>query len=402
METLRQRLLGLCLPPLVLCLVDATVTLVGQPAQYWAGDYASLSEGSPTFHQLLELHPAAFAAGILVWVLVFVSAILLLPGVLALVASLVVTFAHAAGAATWLFFRFQYGYQACNALFLATAILTAVCVRWGWQAIPQRQYRLSLWPPVLRFGLLALLFGVAIYLSLWPRRAVDETHATQAQNLAALRAVAHSDAELARLADASRVKYLCLAGPEITDAGLKHLKRLPQLEGLLLRGLQITDAGLAPLDSLAGLQSLGLDGVQIGGPGLKHLKGLGKLRTLSLRGSQVTDAWLEHVGAICQLQELSIDSTRVTDAGLKNLKGLNQLQVLTLMGTMAGDAALESLNGLPQLKRLHLAYTRVTNAGLEHLQKLPQLEEVFLFCTHCTPEGAEKLQKALPKCKIEH
>jgi hypothetical protein len=62
-----RRFIGLCLPPVALCLLDATLTLTGQTEFYWAGDYSQVNEGSPTFHQLLSIHPLAFVAGQAVW-----------------------------------------------------------------------------------------------------------------------------------------------------------------------------------------------------------------------------------------------------------------------------------------------------------------------------------------------
>lgn len=44
METLKQRFLGLCVPPLLLCLLDVALTLAGQSSPYWAGDYANVNE----------------------------------------------------------------------------------------------------------------------------------------------------------------------------------------------------------------------------------------------------------------------------------------------------------------------------------------------------------------------
>lgn len=401
METLKQRLLGLCVPPLLLCLLDITLTLVGQSAQYWAGDYACVNEGSPTFHHLLRIHPAAFAAGILVWVLVFVSAIILLPNVLAFIASIVVTFAHAAGAATWLLFRFQFGYQACNGLFLASAIVVGVSVRWGWQALPPREYRLGAWPPFVRWGLATMLFGVAVYLGLWPRNPLSDEAVRNPNAPQVVEAVACSDGELDQLAGVPQLRYLCLAGAEITGDGLQRLERLPQLETLYLCGLQITDAELAPLKTLAELKSLHFDNVEISGAGLEHLRGLGKLQALSLCGSSVTDAWLEHVKGLSQLSSLGIRSTRVTGAGLVHIKGLSQLRNLNLTGTLVSDAALEHLKGLPQLEHLYLWHTRVTDAGLEHLTTMSHLRRLSLSRTNCTAEGGKKLRQALPKCWIE-
>jgi hypothetical protein len=149
--------------------MDGTLTLLGQSAQYWAGDFAQVSESSPSFHHLLEIHPAAFAAGFLLWAVVFIAIILLLPDTLALILSIAVTFSHTVGAATWLLWRFQYGYQLCNGLFLLSAALLGIGIRWGWAAVPTGEYRLRGWHPLVRYGLAALLFGVGVYLFLWPR-----------------------------------------------------------------------------------------------------------------------------------------------------------------------------------------------------------------------------------------
>jgi hypothetical protein len=164
-----DRLLGLCLPPLLLCALDGTLTLLGQAPAYWAGDYRAVNEASPTLHHLLRIHPAAFAAGLLAWAAVFVGLIVLLPDTLALMVGIAVTFGHTAGAATWLLFRFQYSYQACNGLFLASAVLLGLGIRWGWRARPAQACGPAGWPAGLRWALVAVLCGVAAYLFLWPR-----------------------------------------------------------------------------------------------------------------------------------------------------------------------------------------------------------------------------------------
>lgn len=169
MSGIRNRLLGLCLPPVLLCAFDNTVTLLGQSAEYWAGDYLRVNEASPTFHHLLQIHPLAFAVGIMAWMAVFVGIILLSPDILALIVSIAVTFGHAAGAATWLLWRFHYGYQAVNGLLLASAVLLGFGIRYGWRAVPSERYQFSGWLLRLRWLLIAGLFAIGTYLFLWPR-----------------------------------------------------------------------------------------------------------------------------------------------------------------------------------------------------------------------------------------
>ena len=163
------RLLGLCVPPLLLLILDVSLTLLGQSSAYWAGDYSAVREGSPTFHHLLAIHPAAFAAGLLTWAAVFVARNPAAAG-------------HPrpdprhrgdlrthrrsgdlAGVPLW------HGYQACNGLFLVVAALLGLGIRWGWGACPAQACRLTGWPAGLRWVLVAGLFGVAVYLFLWPR-----------------------------------------------------------------------------------------------------------------------------------------------------------------------------------------------------------------------------------------
>ena len=247
MEGTKRRLLGLCLPPVLFCLLDAAVTLLGQSAQYWAGNYAQVNEGSPTFHDLLQIHPAAFAVGTLVWIMVFVVGILLLPGTLALIVSIVVTFGHTAGAATWLWGRFHC-YQTCLGLFLISAIVLGVGIRWGWLAVPEQEYRLRGWASFARWGMVSMLFGVGVYLFLWPRS--PSGHDVSLRNNGLPRivdAIATTDRELEQLGNVHQVTRLYLIGPEITGKGLEHLEQMPQLRSLKLREVQVKDVGLKHL-----------------------------------------------------------------------------------------------------------------------------------------------------------
>jgi hypothetical protein len=143
--------------------------MLGQSVDYWAGNYRCVNECSPTFNHLLQFHPAAFAAGISAWAALFIGIILLVPDFLALIFSILVTFGHTVGAATWLLYRFHFGYQLCLGLMLASSVILGLGVHYGWQAKPVQECRLSNWSPILRWTLIVLLFGVAVYLFLWPR-----------------------------------------------------------------------------------------------------------------------------------------------------------------------------------------------------------------------------------------
>ncbi len=73
-----------------------------------------------------------------------------------------------------------------------------------------------------------------------------------------------------------------------------------------------------------------------------------------------------------------------------------------LGNSAAGDAGLEHLEGLTRLTVLWLDGTKVSDAGLQHVEKLPQLRVLILRGTNVSDAGVEKLQQALPNCKIYH
>lgn len=169
MHGLHQRFVGLCLVPMAFCILDSTLTLLGQSSEYWSGNRLAVNEGSPTFHQLLSIHPAAFILGIAVWISIFVGIILLLPETPALILSIATVFGHTVGAATWILYGFQFGYQMCNGLFLLAALSLGLGIRFGWQAAPREPMRFDQFPAVWRWIVIAALFGTGVYLFLWPR-----------------------------------------------------------------------------------------------------------------------------------------------------------------------------------------------------------------------------------------
>ena len=170
MNSAGRRLLGLCLPPLLICALDCGLTLRGQSAAYWEGRYEVVDEASPTFHNLLQVHPAAFVAGMAVWAAIFVAIILLLPDALALIASIAVTIGHMAGATSWLRFRFQASYQTCNLLFAVCSILLGLGIYYGWRGRPAEPYRLGGLSLAVRWVIALSLVAIAVYLFLWPRK----------------------------------------------------------------------------------------------------------------------------------------------------------------------------------------------------------------------------------------
>ncbi len=169
MLQLRRRLFGLCLVPVLLAALDGWVTLHGQPQDYWAGNHSQVIEGTPLFRILLTHGPAAYIAGLAVWILAFVGMILLAPETVALAVTILFTLGHAIGAYSWLvdsryFFQLYYG------MCVFASIGLAVGVRWGWRARPQNDAPVGVqlhWS--LRWLIIAALCGIEVYY-LWPHK----------------------------------------------------------------------------------------------------------------------------------------------------------------------------------------------------------------------------------------
>jgi hypothetical protein len=169
MRTFRRRFLGLCLLPVLMTCLDDGLTLLQQPAAYWAGDYSKASEANPWFHHLMAYHPAAFISWEAASVLIFVGMILLMPQTLALTISIAYTLGYLVGASTWLLYGgyFRYGHKMFSGLCLLTAVFMAVGIRWGWRAEPESDSPVGVRLHIgLRWALILVLAGIAVWMKL--------------------------------------------------------------------------------------------------------------------------------------------------------------------------------------------------------------------------------------------
>ena len=116
----KRRFLGLCVPPLMLGLIDGSLTLAGQSSFYWE-NYEVVNEANPIFAGLLRLHPVAFLAGAAAWLAMLCTMILVLPRLAALILGIAITFGHTIGSGNWLFDHFELGYHLANGYYLWSA-----------------------------------------------------------------------------------------------------------------------------------------------------------------------------------------------------------------------------------------------------------------------------------------
>lgn len=234
-----------------------------------------------------------------------------------------------------------------------------------------------------------------------------------------------SDAELAQLMPARRLRGLVIDSHRISDAGLKHLGQLTGLETLRINHSnfgwgspspypagEFSDAGLMHLRGLTNLRFLAVydanltgeawdhlrplrelrvvQGLPVDDEGLQALSGLPELRELSAAG--VSDDGLRHLRRLTKLERLCLTDSRVTDAGLANLAANPSLDTLLLRNASVTDEGMVHVAALSGLEILDLSGTEVTDQGLARLANMPALRWLIVNDTQVTVTGLRQLQ----------
>jgi hypothetical protein len=97
----RLRRLWWCVPACVLAVADGCLTLWGQPAVYWSGGFLEVSERNPLGAWLLTVHPLAFAAAGLPYLLLVLGTVMVLPRRWAVLTAVGIAATHAFGVGVW-------------------------------------------------------------------------------------------------------------------------------------------------------------------------------------------------------------------------------------------------------------------------------------------------------------
>lgn len=116
--------------------------------------------------------------------------------------------------------------------------------------------------------------------------------------------------------------------------------------------------------------------------------------TLLELGAHMLPDGVGHIGWV------AFDNLQMPDDRLRALKALPRLKSLIMKGPGVTDAVLANLQDAHMLQCLMLTKTQVSDAGLEHLHGLHQLQDLHLDTCPVTAVGVQRLQQALPHCKI--
>ncbi len=125
--------------------------------------------------------------------------------------------------------------------------------------------------------------------------------------------------------------------------------------------------------------------------------------SLILTSDNITDRGLAHIARMSELSALELESRSVTADGYARLRTV-KLMALIFRGRnnrqRVDDSWILRLADLTRVRYLYLDDTRVTDAGLAELHRAKGLQGLWLSGTHATAEGVNRLQAALPNCKI--
>ncbi len=135
-----------------------------------------------------------------------------------------------------------------------------------------------------------------------------------------------TDAGLKRLDAFPTLRALSLESTEVTDDGLRNLASLPGAKRLWILNLQlakVSDGGLKVLAAYESLFSLRLAGPDVTDLGMRHLVPLKKkLTKLSLAKTAVTDEAFLDLVKLTGLTELDVTGTQVTAEGVAAFRKL--------------------------------------------------------------------------------
>ena len=101
------------------------------------------------------------------------------------------------------------------------------------------------------------------------------------------------------------------------------------------------------------------------------------------------------------LRHVDAANVPVSDASLVTLRRMTGIEYLDLQGTQVTDAGMVHVATLPRLRVLSLAGTTLSDAGLDALARCKSLRQLDVSETPVSREAIDRLQLALPKCRVK-
>ena len=112
---------------LIVMLMDATITIIGQPPDFWK-DPAAVNEHDPIVRFFLRRGLLPYIAGGVLYIVGSLCLASITPRPVGLVILFYLLFGHFWGATSWMVYGFHYGYILINVFQVSIAILVALAL----------------------------------------------------------------------------------------------------------------------------------------------------------------------------------------------------------------------------------------------------------------------------------
>jgi len=190
-------------------------------------------------------------------------------------------------------------------------------------------------------------------------------------------------------------------GSIVDDARFQALGELPNLKHLVLWYNNITDHGLKQLERFPNISRIQIDGGGFTGSGLKALSPMLTVEGLAMGMSHFSDANISFLDRFPNLSSLALRDCKITSKGIKNLPRLTSLTTLELSYNQSiTDVCLPEFKRFPLLEILMLNSTGITDRGLQELSTFKNLRQLDIENCSVSAEAVDRLQDALPNCKV--
>ncbi len=176
---------------------------------------------------------------------------------------------------------------------------------------------------------------------------------------------------------------------EITGSALAALKSCPALRELIVENCELPAAALGQIETLTQLEKLNISDINSGGPLVFHINKLTALRELVLSN------WSNPENASM------LDNSMLLFGGIEAIQSLSRLEKLALSSSSLSSSDVKFLCKLPALRELDLSdCSKTDDAAVPYLQKMTGLRRLTLEKTGISDEGAERIDDALPNCRV--
>ncbi|MDZ7618801.1 MAG: hypothetical protein U1E05_17485 [Patescibacteria group bacterium] len=183
---------------------------------------------------------------------------------------------------------------------------------------------------------------------------------------------------------------------------LRALVHLRGLECLVIRHGEFDSEAIAAIGALRQLKSLDATFRCNDEQGVSdHFARLKHLRYVRLHCDDLETNGLACLATMPALERVEIYSTKISDEGVAHACSPPRLEVLTIVGARRiTGRTLSVLRHRSEFRTLNLAHSSVNASGMRAIASVRQMQSVSISPTQVDADAVQRLQEALPHCRI--